>query len=409
MNHSQFTATRDEGLARLDAFLPKAGRDYAARRNSDFGPGNHTAVSVLSPWVRHRLISEEEIVRETLKRHSFKASEKFVQEVFWRSYFKGWLEQRPEVWDRYCDTLNGALESLDGNAPYKRDYSAAISGNTGIECFDFWAKELVETGYLHNHARMWFASIWIFTLNLPWVLGADFFYRHLLDGDPASNTCSWRWVAGLHTKGKHYVARASNIQKFTNGRFNPVRELNENPLPLSEDFDAPQVPPPVASSWESNSGNPYILLVTDEDCMSPLGLAAQPPAAVVGANFTEARSSLECSEAVLKFSTDAVFDSLSRIETQFGCETRQSATNTLLETLSELAESHQTDRIIMPYLPVGSTRDAFKPIRMELEANGLNVHSALRPYDEACWPHTSRGFFKLKEKIPTIVSKLGLN
>jgi deoxyribodipyrimidine photo-lyase len=65
-------------------------------------------------------------------------------------------------------------------------------------------QELVETGYLHNHARMWFASIWIFTLRLPWELGADFFLRHLLDGDAASNTLSWRWVAGLHTKGKHY-------------------------------------------------------------------------------------------------------------------------------------------------------------------------------------------------------------
>ena len=68
--------------------------------------------------------------------------------------------------------------------------------------------------------------IWVFELNLPWVAGADFFLRHLLDGDPASNTLSWRWTAGLHTKGKKYIATAANIEKFTNGRFS----VSENPL-----------------------------------------------------------------------------------------------------------------------------------------------------------------------------------
>ncbi len=78
------------------------------------------------------------------------------------------------------------------------------------------------TGYLHNHARMWFASIWIFTLRLPWELGADFFLRHLLDGDPASNTLSWRWVGGMQTMGKTYLARADNIATL-HGRAVPAR------------------------------------------------------------------------------------------------------------------------------------------------------------------------------------------
>ena len=67
-------------------------------------------------------------------------------------------------------------------------------------------KELKETNYLHNHARMWFASIWIFTLDLPWQLGAEFFMKHLYDGDAASNTLGWRWVAGIQTQGKNYLA-----------------------------------------------------------------------------------------------------------------------------------------------------------------------------------------------------------
>ncbi len=85
-------------------------------------------------------------------------------------------------------------EQLAASSGLRRAYERAVEGRTGIDGFDDWARQLVETGWLHNHTRMWFASIWIFTLRLPWALGAAFFLRHLLDGDPASNTLSWRWV-----------------------------------------------------------------------------------------------------------------------------------------------------------------------------------------------------------------------
>jgi deoxyribodipyrimidine photo-lyase len=79
---------------------------------------------------------------------------------------------------------------------------------------DHFANELVTTGYLHNHARMWFAAWWVHEARLPWQSGAAFFYRHLLDGDPASNTLSWCWVAGLQTPGKTYLARRGNLEKY---------------------------------------------------------------------------------------------------------------------------------------------------------------------------------------------------
>ena len=85
--------------------------------------------------------------------------------------------------------------------------------------------ELRTEGWLHNHTRMWFASIWIFTLRLPWPLGAALFEHHLKDADAASNTLSWRWVAGIQTPGKHYLARAENIARYTNGRFDPRGDL----------------------------------------------------------------------------------------------------------------------------------------------------------------------------------------
>ena len=111
------------------------------------------------------------------------------------------MEGRKKVWEDYNKKLAFLKDDVNFKS-LKKDYSKAVNGNSGIDCFDSWVNELVTTGYLHNHSRMWFASIWIFTLNLPWELGADFFYKNLLDADPASNTLSWRWVAGLQTEGK---------------------------------------------------------------------------------------------------------------------------------------------------------------------------------------------------------------
>ena len=166
--------TRNAGLERLKAFIPFAGNAYATGRNYDHGPDDRSNVSALSPWVRHRLISEWEILSAVLSAHGFSALEKFIQEIFWRGYFKGWLQHYPEVWTKYRTDVVSLSNQLNTNADLRQHYTQAISGKTGIDGFDQWVEELTETGYLHNHSRMWFASIWIFTLRLPWQLGADF-------------------------------------------------------------------------------------------------------------------------------------------------------------------------------------------------------------------------------------------
>ena len=233
----EFTPTRAAALRRLEAFLPVAGR-YAAERNF-VRPGNDH-VARLSPWLQKRLILEEEVVAAARERWSFPEVEKFVQEVYWRTYWKGWLEQRPAAWSRWHESVPRLRDGL--SAEQRELWEAACAGRTGVAGFDDWAKELVATGYLHNHARMWFASIWVFTLKLPWELGAAFFYEHLLDGDVASNTLSWRWVAGLQTPGKTYVARADNIAHYTEGRHVPdASRLATQPFPITEE-PLPKVP-----------------------------------------------------------------------------------------------------------------------------------------------------------------------
>lgn len=398
----------------LKHFVPRSGKVYAAERNYDLGPDKRSNISCLSPYIRHRLITEQEVLEATLSRHSFAKAEKFVQEIFWRGYFKGWLEQHPSVWLDYQTKVTAQLNELDRSSDTLADYEQAISGKTGIACFDHWAVELVETGYLHNHARMWFASIWIFTLRLPWQLGADFFYRHLLDGDPASNTLSWRWVAGLHTKGKHYLARADNIEKFTKGRFAHA-DLNEAAHPLSEDIDhatiALNLPTFAAQNHDLESGA-FGLLITEEDCHpeSLLGshFGSSKPKSVLAIPASENRSPLGTAERAIAFAHDAIDDATTRAEAHFECNSANADNEDLAHAVIDWAKSEALTHIVVAHLPLGPMRDRLNKIRGEVAAANIELVEIVRPYDRAVWPHATKGFFKLKQKIPHIISDLGL-
>ncbi|MEQ8655989.1 MAG: FAD-binding domain-containing protein [Hyphomicrobiales bacterium] len=391
-----FPASREAALNRLRAFSPKAGRAYAAGRNTDFSEPDQQAVSMLSPYLRRRMITEREVVAEVLKLHSADAAEKFIQEVFWRTYWKGWLEMRPAVWDRYLSECEAAL------ADPPNGYQSAIEGRTGIEGFDDWAQELVQTGWLHNHARMWFASIWIFTLRLPWALGADFFYRHLLDADPASNTLSWRWVAGLHTKGKTYLARTDNIEKYTNGRFRPSG-LAPFAEPLVEPFDIPAPLPPRQSQTRVPNG-PYALLLTDDDLHpeSWPGFETNPPQEVIVLNPLPQKSNLNSGEIARQFSKDALHDALVRIDrpTMF-CDAHAGG-------LERTASGLTADGLLVPYQLCGPSASILNQSLVKIEEQGVTVHELKRSWDDHAWPYATAGFFKLKKKIPSLLSKAGL-
>ena len=397
--------TRASALDRLNDFLPRAGRAYAAGRNHDFGPPNRSNISCLSPWIRHRAILESEVVQRTLELHSPTSAEKFIQEVFWRGYFKGWLEQRPSVWTHYRKDLTNLVNDLDRNINLRDRYENAICGQTGIDCFDAWSKELLETGYLHNHARMWFASIWIFTLKLPWQLGADFFLRSLLDGDPASNTLSWRWVAGLHTKGKTYLARKSNIERFTNGRFSPSG-LADHAEPLTESYEYPLQPLNKFSPLEAEEA--FGLIITEEDCSPETLCLPARPRAVCGLTATAARSPSPVAKPAVTFAAEAIGDALERAKTGFDCPVSFIETHTWSSTIITWAKTHDIKTVVTAYAPVGPVQEAFDRAKPELETAGIRLVFIRRAYDDICWRHATKGFFKLKAEIPSIIKQLNL-
>jgi deoxyribodipyrimidine photo-lyase len=393
----EFAITRVDALARLHQFVPHAGNAYGVGRNSDLGPGKSSAVSRLSPYLRHRLITEQEVATAVLARHRFLAAEKYVQEVLWRTYWKGWLEMRPQVWSRFVTERDTARASF----PNARAITAAENGMTGIEGFDDWARELVETGYLHNHARMWFASIWIFTLRLPWALGADFFLRHLIDADAASNTLSWRWVAGLQTAGKTYLATADNIARFTGGRFAP-KGLAKEAIALTE---APMEPPAaLPETGVIDPEKPSLLLVTHED-MSPESVIK--PDINVSQAIIATDESLLWGDASKHFVKAAASDAVSRIEAHFKCAARPAATLDA-STLIVAAQAAGAAQIVTPYAPVGPVADALTQIAPMIADEGISLIEIRRDWDTHFWPHAKKGFFPFKEHIPKMLSQFGI-
>ena len=392
--------SRDAGLRQLEEFLPRAGRKYSNERNYDRGPNTRDNVSLLSPWIRHRLLSEEEVINAAVARFSFSTAEKFIQEVFWRSYFKGWLEHHPSVWDHYQKDVVHFTHKLEHDNDLQTSYEAAVNGKTEFECFNSWVRELSDTGYLHNHARMWFASIWIFSLKLPWVLGADFFLRHLIDGDAASNTLGWRWVAGLHTKGKMYLARRDNIYKYTDGRFDP-KDLCNVYNPLHELAVHPTVP---LSTPDQIPAKEFILLITEDDCLGGLNFLESNFSGAIGFAAPELRSQLSVSDKVKDFTTRAVLDALNSLGATETCLAQNY--DEVVDLLQRKHASSGISDIVALEPTIGPIKTCLIELKETLSKEGINLLLIRRNYDSLVWPHASRGFFKVKKKLPEFLSTL---
>ena len=376
-----FEASRTKALNRLNNFVDNSLAEYSKLRNFDFGPENRSNISCLSPYITHGIINEQEIIRKALNKFSFSKNEKFIQEVLWRTYWKGWLELRPNVWTDYLVELNQIKNKFQNN----QNYLSAIEGKTSIDCFNEWVKELKENNYLHNHTRMWFASIWIFTLELPWQLGAEFFMQHLYDGDAASNTLGWRWVAGVQTQGKHYLASEWNIKKFTNNRFQNIK-LNEHAPPkiseksyqiIKQNFNNP---PNIEEKNLLIFENNLSFEITDfkEKNFKKIYLVS---------NKNENRS-IKLSEKLVKFKSLLIKDQGQKLKDQsIDCQ------------IIDISEITNIENCYGLYPTVGENLDF-------LNSNNLKIDFLYRNLDKLAWQYCNKGFFNFKNYIPKIVSNL---
>ncbi|MDC0941103.1 FAD-binding domain-containing protein [Candidatus Pelagibacter sp.] len=375
-----FEASRAKAVDQLNNFIEQNLTDYSKLRNFDFGPDKRTNISCLSPYITHGIINELEVVDKSLKKFSFAKNEKFIQEVLWRVYWKGWLELRPNVWSDYLIELGKVKDQFKNN----QNYLDAIEGKTNVDCFNQWVIELKENNYLHNHTRMWFASIWIFTLELPWQSGAEFFMQHLYDGDAASNTLGWRWVAGVQTQGKHYLASEWNINKFTNDRFKNIK-LNENAKPISNDK--------IYSVTNKGFENSRIfedktLLIFENNMAFEFSDFKEHKFKKILLVSNDTNRTIKLSEKVLKFKANLLEDQKIRLEEKsINCETIN--INDLKNINEELYAIYPT---------VGENLNFIQNNQLK------NIKFLYRKLDQFSWQYCNKGFFNFKNYIPKIIA-----
>ena len=377
-----FEPKRDFANKKLIDFVDNNLFEYSKLRNFDFGPDKRTNISCLSPYITHGILTELEVMKLSLKKHSFVKIEKFIQEVLWRVYWKGWLELRPNVWTDYIIELNKLKQEFKDN----KDYLNAIEGKTNIECFNTWVNELKNHNYLHNHARMWFASIWIFTLGLPWQLGAEFFMKHLFDGDSASNTLGWRWVAGVQTKGKNYVASEWNIKKFTNNRFNHIK-LNENPVPITDDRNYSIVNNSFLNAKLSTDQS--LLIFENNLSFDQTDFKDETFKNIYFVfNGNETRQ-IKLDEKVSTFKKSLIEDQIKNLKDKsINCEIIK------IQDLKSIEEN-----LLALYPSIGENLDY-------LNTNNLkNINFLYRKIDQYSWQYCNKGFFNFKSYIPKIVQE----
>ena len=377
-----FEPSRAFAIKKLDNFIESKLREYSRLRNFDFGPNSRSNVSSLSPYVTHGVISEIEIIKKSLNKHSFIKSEKFIQEVLWRVYWKGWIELRPKVWNDFLSDLKELKKKFKNN----QNYFNAINGKTKIECFNHWVNELKNYNYLHNHTRMWFSSIWIFTLELPWQLGAEFFLKYLLDGDSASNTLGWRWVAGIQTKGKHYSAQEWNIKKFSNNRFNKIK-LNENSQPKIDERIYSVNKQEFFNNQIDDENN---LLIFDNNLSFETSDFKDQKFKKIFliSNENETRQ-IKLSDEVLNFKKLLLNDQKKRLQEK----------SIVCEKINIKEIINIKEKVFALYPSIGENLDYIKSNNLK------NIKFLYRKIDQSSWENCTKGFFNFKNHIPKIMQE----
>ena len=378
----KFYTSREKALDSLDIFINKDIVNYSLKRNYDFGPQNRKDISCLSPYITHRLISEYEVAKKVLSKHPYQKVEKFIQEIFWRVYWKGWLELRPKVWTDFVEDLK--------NIENSSEYEKAIKGETNINCFNDWIKELKENNYLHNHTRMWFASIWIFTLKLPWQKGAEFFLRELYDGDAASNTLSWRWVAGIQTKGKNYIAQNWNVNKFTNNKYKDLK-LNENPQPIIDQREYKISPIKIDVAEKKSDRLVFFENELDFKCFNIDNYKK-----IYCIMLTNEERQVKLGNKVLEYKKNLIKNQIQNTDLKIECIEG--------DKFIELSGNEKNFDIIYP--SVGENMSFLKRV---MKKNNLMISYLTRDEDKYCWQFSNKGYFNFKSNIPKILSQFKLN
>jgi deoxyribodipyrimidine photo-lyase len=172
----------------------------------------NATTSRLSAYLRHGVLSMVEVAEHVRQHGRGKERLEFLKQLTWREFFGLVLEQEGTA---VLENLEEPKYPVRWRDELPDDVREA---QTDLPCVDAWVERLVETGYMHNHERLWFAAYLVHWRGVHWKAGYSFFREHLLDGDIASNALSWQWVASTFSS-KPYFMNQANIQKFSNDAY----------------------------------------------------------------------------------------------------------------------------------------------------------------------------------------------
>ena len=238
---------------------------------------------------------------------------------------------------------------------------------------------------------MWFASIWIFTLGYSWQSGAYFFKNNLLDFCPASNTLGWRWVAGLQTINKPYLAMSDNINYFTNGRFNPINQLNEQ----------------VNLNYSDQKTNHTFQFKEPEKIqlnkINNLGIILNKNDLTLNHFFDNKKISYDCcvffiehdNRLINEFNKNIIQDILNNNKNFVLTENY----NQIIDWLIDKKIKH----LILPYETVGNNILNNYKFKNKLKELNIDYNFFLREWDRNAFPFAKKGFFNFKKNIPYLI------
>jgi hypothetical protein len=225
---------------------------------------------------------------------------------------------------------------------------------------------------------------------LPWQKGAEFFMKYLLDGDAASNTLSWRWVGGLQTKGKHYLAQSWNISKFLNKQYKNV-EIIENALPLIDNREYKISPIEIQKSIIRND-----YLIVFENDLSIENLKTKDYKKIYFILLDNEHRSLKLDSKVLTYKKKIMKNQLNIANNNFELIDENK--------MQELSKSLKNFDIVYP-----SIGENMSFLNKMVKEKKLIINFIIRDEDIFCWNFSNKGYFNFKSNIPKILAKFQLN
>ena len=401
LDHLAFTPTREAGLARLRAFAPRAGRWYANHGGVDHGPERRSNTAGLGPWLACRLITPEEAVAAVEAEHGGAASVAFREEV--EAPLRRRARLTPDAWRAHRLRVERLFRGMAKSPTLLAAYEEAAEGRTGIDAFDAWARELATVGWLHPAAHAAFASLWIFSLRLPWELGADLHHRSALDGE-AAGLLLWREVAGLERGLAAYVVQVDEVVALSGRRFHPKRRLVEEQAKALKEpklaaaavaLSALRATPPAELGARSAGAQPRTgWLLTEADLNpslipSPAWLGREPegpegrlqtgqsaPVAFAALGTAPHRSPFGPTEPLAAWIDGALADALARAAAP-GQPAERLDDADLTRSLQAWAATHALTQIATPPPPAGPIAERLAAAARKLASGGVELTLAV--------------------------------